>query len=43
MSHIVKCAICQKTFDRDKIQAVNMELEDIVTMSVSQLEKKFRW
>ena len=22
MSHIVKCAICQKTFDRDKIQAV---------------------
>ena len=22
MSHIVKCAICQKTFDRDKVQAV---------------------
>ena len=22
MSHIVQCAICQKTFDRDKIQAV---------------------
>lgn len=22
MSHIVKCAICQKAFDRDKIQAV---------------------